>query len=266
MSTSAGSAVRPDTSKSAALKQVCFCIVLYESDPVKLRRLFQSIQGVRNAHEIWVADNSARDTLRELCMRHGAHYLHFDRNLGFGTAHNRLLERTRDRFRYHLLINPDIHFEPSTVTRLLRRMERTPEVVQLMPRVTYPDGRPQYPVRPLPRPLHLLARRLRLMPVEGAPTKQALRGERPLFFSGCFVLLRSSVIRDMELFDERFFLYFEDVDLSRRLGDVGRQEYWPMVSVVHDWEGGSRRRLRLTVHHIRSFIKYFNKYGWRPLW
>jgi len=63
-------------------------------------------------------------------------------------------------------------------------------------------------------------------------------------------------------FDERFFMYMEDVDLVRRIGDVSDAVYLPSVQVKHAYAKGSYRSRKLLGYHLRSAILYFNKWGW----
>lgn len=76
------------------------------------------------------------------------------------------------------------------------------------------------------------------------------------------MLMRCDTLRRVGLFDERFFLYFEDVDLSRRIGRVARTVFFPGVQVEHGYAAGSYRNARLLWHHIVSAVRYFNKWGW----
>ena len=72
-----------------------------------------------------------------------------------------------------------------------------------------------------------------------------------------------SVMRQVGLFDERFFMYLEDVDLTHRIGAVAQTIYYPHVCVIHAYARGSYTSLRLTGHHARSAVRYFNKWGWQ---
>lgn len=63
-------------------------------------------------------------------------------------------------------------------------------------------------------------------------------------------------------FDERFFMYSEDVDLCRRIGEVSKTMFYPMASVYHGYEKGSYKSWKLLKYHICSAIQYFNKWGW----
>jgi GT2 family glycosyltransferase len=80
--------------------------------------------------------------------------------------------------------------------------------------------------------------------------------------SGCFMLMRMDAVLRAGLFDERYFLYFEDVDLSRRVGRIARTVFVPHVSIVHDYAKGSYRDWRLLWHHLVAATRYFNKWGW----
>jgi GT2 family glycosyltransferase len=80
--------------------------------------------------------------------------------------------------------------------------------------------------------------------------------------SGCFLLVRSGILREIGGFDERYFMYLEDVDLVRRVGKSAEVMYEPSVFVVHAYGKGSYRNFKLLAYHILSAIKYFNKWGW----
>jgi GT2 family glycosyltransferase len=80
--------------------------------------------------------------------------------------------------------------------------------------------------------------------------------------SGCFMLLRVEVLKIVGLFDEQFFMYLEDTDLSRRINMQFQTIYYPQVSIVHQYEKGSYKSLKLLKYHVVSAFRYFNKYGW----
>lgn len=80
--------------------------------------------------------------------------------------------------------------------------------------------------------------------------------------SGCFMFLRSTALKEAGLFDERFFMYMEDVDLCRRIGAVSQTVFFPGCSVIHGYSKGSYKSARLFRLHLGSAIRYFNKWGW----
>ena len=82
------------------------------------------------------------------------------------------------------------------------------------------------------------------------------------FLSGCFMFLRTEALKKVGLFDEQFFLYTEDADLSRRIHKHYRTVYYPQVTIYHYHQRGSYRNFWLMWCNIKSAIRYFNKWGW----
>jgi GT2 family glycosyltransferase len=80
--------------------------------------------------------------------------------------------------------------------------------------------------------------------------------------SGCFMMLNCAAISEVGVFDERFFMYMEDVDLCRRMQEGYKTIYFPKMAIYHVYEKGSYRSLRLMLCHIVSAVKYFQKWGW----
>ena len=80
--------------------------------------------------------------------------------------------------------------------------------------------------------------------------------------SGCFMFVRIAVLKKVGGFDERYFMYAEDLDLCRRIGKVSRTMYYPNVVVYHEYAKGSYKNRRLLRYHLSSVVKYFNKWGW----
>jgi GT2 family glycosyltransferase len=85
------------------------------------------------------------------------------------------------------------------------------------------------------------------------------------YLSGCCMLFRSETFEAVGGFDERFFLYLEDADLTRSLGMRGRTLHWPAASVVHHWGRGNHRSWKLTLVNFHSAWVYFRKWGLK-LW
>jgi GT2 family glycosyltransferase len=82
------------------------------------------------------------------------------------------------------------------------------------------------------------------------------------FLSGCFMFFRTEALREVGLFDERFFLYTEDTDLTRRVNSRFRTVYFPDVSIYHHHARGSYNDFWLMMRNAQSAIRYFNKWGW----
>lgn len=255
-----------------SIMDISVSVVAYETDPAELSTLLASFSGSELRIQVTVVDNSATCALREVVSRHGARYIKTERNLGFGSGHNLVLREMLPRAKYHLVVNPDILLSPAVLQRLVFFMENNPSVGQVMPRILYPGGKEQRLCKLLPSPIDLLGRRFLGALGDVLLAKQKARYElrdadlsmvsRVPNLSGCFMFLRGSVLEQSGLFDERFFLYMEDVDLCRRIGACSWTVFLPEVSVTHGYAKGSYRQRRLLRYHIESAVRYFNKWSW----
>jgi GT2 family glycosyltransferase len=191
-------------------------------------------------------------------------------NLGYGRGHNQALLWAKGLSRYHFVLNTDIVFSSDTLTKLVLFMDNRPSAGLVMPKVYYPDGRIQRLCRLLPTPIDLIGRRFfgwtrwsqqRDRKYESHNWNYESVASFP-FLSGCFMALRRSVIEQVGGFDERYFLYAEDLDLSRRINAVSETLYYPFASIIHDYRSESGRGLRRLLYGIVSLGKYYNKWGW----
>ena len=189
-------------------------------------------------------------------------------NLGFGRAHNIALQKAAHESKYHLVLNPDISFPRMTLERIKNFMDNDHSIGLLLPKVLFPDGRLQRLCRLLPTPADLFFRRF-LKPFtknvdfyyEMHFADYNTTFEAP-FLSGCFMFLRSNILKEVGFFDDNIFLYFEDLDLSRRINQRFKTLYYPEVFVYHRYERGAHKSFRLLVRSIKSVLYYFNKWGW----
>ena len=199
-------------------------------------------------------------------------YIFNGKNVGYGGAHNIGMKRSIiDGAKYHIVLNPDVYFENSVIDELKQYADENEDVVYMLPKVLYPDGRLQYLCKLLPTPFDLIFRRF--MPAVGPFKKMNDRYVlkesgydkimNPPCLSGCFMFMRVSTIKEHELFfDEKFFMYCEDFDLIRRMHRVGKTIFYPNVNIVHMHEKSSYKNLGMLMQHMKSACLYFNKYGW----
>ncbi len=251
--------------------RVSCSVVSYKNKPIQIAQVLRSVVASKLNVDLYLVDNSPDDQLSVVAQIFGAHYVHLPNNPGFGAGHNVAIRTAFDRGSiYHLILNPDIHFSADILQTLLRYMESQPDIGLIMPRVRYPDGREQYLCKLLPSPIDLFMRRFspEFYRKSGRLARYELHASRHdqimdvPNLSGCFMLLRMAVLRQVGLFDERFFMYLEDVDLSRRIGKISRTVYFPQVTLIHEYVKGSYNNSKLLFSHICSAIKYFNKWGW----
>jgi len=82
------------------------------------------------------------------------------------------------------------------------------------------------------------------------------------YLSGCFMFLRVAALKEVGTFDERFFMYPEDIDLTRRIHRKYRTVFYPEVSIVHHHAQSSYKNGKMMWIHGLNLIEYFNKWGW----
>lgn len=246
-------------------------IVLYHNSEKEVRHILDCALH-SSIDMIYVIDNSRNDILRLICQGVSDRivYIHSE-NIGYGGAHNIAIRAAIGKgAKYHAVLNPDTYFESPVIDKLIQYMEKSPGAGLVMPKVLYPDGKIQYLCKLLPTPMDLLGRRF--FPwrryIERRNKKYELRFtdyntemEVPSL-SGCFMFMRISILQQIGGFDERFFMYAEDIDLCRRIGEVAKTVYFPNVQVYHEYAKGSYKNKKLLKYHVSSVIKYFNKWGW----
>lgn len=258
--------------------QTSASLVVYQTPARELRQLLQTLQS---AVDVWVViDNSAdqeraAEERKRVTTAFGGIYVASPTNTGFGGGHNLALSYLRDagyETRYHLMVNPDIEFDPAVPSVLAKLLNERPDVGWVMPQVRSEDGSVQPLCKLLPTPIDLLGRRFLpafLQRVFGLSQEDyELKGiadlpsEHVPFLSGCFIFARFDLLQKANGFDDRYFMYMEDVDLSRRFRQFGKLLYWPEVHVTHGHKRGSYHDLWLTLTHVRSAVLYFQRWGW----
>lgn len=244
-------------------------IVTYHTDLNELGQCLQSLTSPI-VGRIFIVDNGNEQRIADFVAGFdNIEYIASD-NVGYGAAHNKAIRRAMQLgASYHLVLNSDVRFSPDILSRLIAVMEQRTEIGQLQPRIEYPDGRLQHTVRLLPTPLDVFGRRF-------LPAKLfRRRNERYLlqqfdhkselniaYHQGSFMLLRIAALIEIGLFDERFFMYPEDIDLTRRMHRLFKTLYYPTETVIHDHRAASYRSLRMLRIHCVNMIRYFNKWGW----
>jgi len=243
-------------------------IVLYNHKLSEIAPLVETLQKSTVVSKIFLIDNSP--TPHQEFNTLGVSYLFNGKNIGYGAAHNLAIRQTIfQHLPYHLVINPDIAFEPDILAKIESFMNNNSDIGLLMPKILYPTGEIQYLCKLVPTPFDLIFRRF--LPAQWTRKRRdkfELRDSgynRILnvpYLSGCFMFLRTEALQRVGMFDERFFMYPEDIDLTRRIHRLYKTIFYPEVQVVHHHAHGSYLNARLLCIHIVNMIRYFNKWGW----
>lgn len=251
---------------------VSFSIVVYKQPLEELQQVVNSLLRYAGKKYIYIIDNSPEDNARVLTqMDKTIVYRYMGKNLGFGAAHNIALTFAEDDgAKYHFVVNPDISYSKDVVKDIVAFMEEHNEVGLVMPKILNEDGKKQFLPKLCPTPSNLFWRKMK------HPTKiherkmnefemREMRDDRIYdvpCVSGCFSVIRLSALREVGKYDERYFMYFEDTDLARRMHQRFRTVYFPFVSVHHGYGHGATKSPKLFLIFVTSAIKYFCKWGW----
>ena len=172
------------------------------------------------------------------------------------------------------MLNPDAELAEDALRAGLSSLQEDPGIVLLSPRVQGADGAQEFLCKRYPSVLvlslrafaphfirHLFRRRLHRYEMRDL-CSGAEEAEIPLA-SGCFMLVRSAALQSVGGFDERYFLYFEDFDLSIRLGSQGRLVFNPAIQIVHHGGYAASKGFQHVKYFIRSGVTFFRQHGWR---
>lgn len=254
------------------MNQLNASIVLYQKEKEPLLNVIKSFLSASSAVKLYLVDNSSNNDLEGLStLDSRIEYIFNCANLGYGSAHNIALKQSvQKKVKYHLVLNPDIDFEVGTLEKLIDFMETNQDVGIVMPNISYPDGSIQYLCKLLPTPFISFFRRF--CTIKNIKNKIDYKYEMRFSgynqvmnvpaLSGCFMLIRTKVIEEIGGFDERFFMYAEDLDFSRRVHKKYKTVFYPHVTVIHGYEKGSYSNYKLLRYHMASLFKYYCKWGW----
>ena len=179
------------------------------------------------------------------------------RPLGFAANHNQAFAACDQPF--FCVANPDIRLEENPFPALLEAMERDPSIAVIAPKVVDPRHRPEDNARHFPTPWSLVRKARGL---DDGRYSGMMTGPTSVdWVAGMFLLIRAEAFRALGGFDERFHLYYEDVDFCARAWKAGwKVQVHPEVSVIHDAQRLSRRNLRYMSWHAASMARYFAKH------
>lgn len=238
-------------------------------------------EGLPAQTEIIVVDNGSSDDSVPFLQSDFPDITLIDtgQNLGLAGGVNRALKAAKGK--YVLLLNPDIIVQPNAVAELVGFMDKNVDVGVAGGKLLSPNGQLQYSCFRFYTPLTIIYRRTWL----GKNNRGTAAIDRFLmkdfdhqsvrdvdWLMGSCLILRQSAVKHVGGMDERFFLYFEDVDWCRRFWEAGwRVTYVPQAQFSHFHQQSSRRSKVLglitnwtTREHIKSAIKYFLKYRSKP--
>lgn len=216
-------------------------IVLYKTPKFQVETVLKSVFDSNYIEKLYVIDNSPNDWWR--CIEKTStiiHYVH-NENIGYGASHNLAMwKAVEEGSNYHVVLNPDLKFDSNVIQTLYEFMEAHKDVGHVMPKIVNQEGEVQCLCKLVPSPFDLIFKRF--LP-KSFSRKSSYKFQLKFadydkemdvpYLSGCFMFFRMEAVQKVKGFDERFFMYPEDIDITRRIHKFYRTVYYPKVFVYH---------------------------------
>ncbi len=232
--------------------------VVSHGDAGKVALLLQSLRvfELDCRFQIILTDNLGNDLSELDCPRGSTiEVIRNEHPRGFSFNHNQAFRRSRAD--YFCILNPDVIFIQEIFDPLIESLELDKADV-IAPLIVDSQGKAQDSYRLLPAPLDLVRRQMpgyRFTPIAASADGLV----RPDWIAGIFMLFKSKAYRQLNGFDEKYFLYFEDVDFCSRARLAGLKLIVDThLSIQHDAQRASRRSLTYLLWHLRSAIRFFS--------
>lgn len=247
----------------------------------------QCIKGIEQSrisvpYEIIIVDNHSQDGCIEMLKQEFEHVITIasEKNGGFAYGNNLGIKKALGK--YIMIMNPDVALTEGAIETMVEFLKIHPRCGIVGPRLIHPDGTIQYSCRCFPKTYTPLLRRTILGKISLAQKElrrylmmdwgHGISKKVDWIFGAC-IMLKKEALEIVGIFDERFFLYFEDCDLCRRMWQHGFEVWYVAeVELVHYHQRLSDQRRgifsifhKVTRVHIASAIKYFAKYRGVPL-
>lgn len=241
-------------------------IVLYIENEEVLLRTIKSFLAIPFSKTLYIIDNSPTELTNSFILNHpDIRYVFNNKNLGFAKANNSILQELKINSTHHLILNPDVEFDSKVVAVLINELVKQESVVMIAPKVVFPDGSHQYSVRKYPSFLDLVLRKTKLykkrIEQQEYQDKDLSKPFFPDAIHGCFMLFKTDDFLALNGFDERYFLYMEDLDICKKIDALGKKKlYYPKVQIIHHLRKGSSKSSTLFFYHFTSALRYFFKW------
>lgn len=212
--------------------------------------------------KLYVIDNNSTDGTADFIEEVGqAEVIRLSKNIGFGAAHNAVLNETLGK--YHFVINPDITLNSDVISDIVDYFESNPDVVMAMPKILNTDGTEQNLPKERPTFKRLFFGRIsKKIRSDYVWAQKSITTPCEIdFCTGCFFCIRTEIFKRVCGFDQRYFMYLEDADLTIKAKHKGKVMFLPQFCVTHAWERESSKSLKYLFIHIVSCFKFLFK--WR---
>ena len=249
-----------------------FAIVTYNNAEIIEATIRSIVENIPKefTYILYIIDNDSKDNTLDIikCIKGNIEIINLGVNKGFGYGHNAILSLIKSR--YHFVVNPDITIENSDqIKKMIEYMEKNQDVGMLSPLVLSPDLSTQYLCKTNPTVLDMTIRRISPNLFTKRQNKYIMKetGYNKImnldYATGSFMVFRSEIYIKLNGFDDAFFMYLEDADITRRVNQISKAIFFPHARIIHSWERSGHKSLKFAKITIESMFIYFNKWGWK---
>jgi GT2 family glycosyltransferase len=252
-------------------------IVVYREDFAQIKDCFLSLISAipeNIKYEITIVDNGALELNKTIDLEREIknifpnlpiNYFLSPKNGGYGYGHNQVILKSDAE--YHLILNNDVYLMPDTLKNALHFMQQNPHVGMLVPDVYDMKEKRVYLCRHNPTLWISFLRRFAPVFLKKLFNKQLTQFEmrdknynEAIFKlsnpTGCFMFCRVDLLKCLGGFDEKFFMYYDDSDLGRRMESISQIAYSPTVKVKHVWRRAAYQDKRMAWIASKSALYY----------
>lgn len=222
------------------------------------------------SYKLYIIDNDSKDNTLDLVRKINGNIeiLELGVNKGFGYGHNAILDIINSK--YHFVVNPDIEIENSDqIKKMVAYLDINKDVGMLSPLILSPDFSIQYLCKTNPTVFDMLIRRISPNLFKQRQDKYIMKetGYNKImkldYATGSFMVFRTDIYKAIKGFDDDFFMYLEDADITRRVNEISKAILYPEARVIHAWERSGHKSFKFAKITVQSMIIYFNKWGWK---
>lgn len=258
------------------MSELSISIVLYNNSASQIDKVVKNLLNVTqdlNGVEIFLINNSQDNYYLNWFLKRYENskkiqVVTADKNRGFGSGNNLVLSRLNSK--YHIVMNPDVMISDALeLEKMVHYMDDNTEYGLLSPVVKFPNGQVQHLLK---QKSNVLDMALRFTGLPGFSRRKEKFVNLPDGYEsthpaenvpGSFMLFRTKVLKEIDGFDQNYFLYMEDCDITMKVNQVSQTIFYSKACVYHEWQRENKKSLRGAIRMLQSMVKYFNKWGWQ---
>jgi len=247
-------------------------IVTYNNSKIIQDTIMNIVSNIAEkfTYKLYIIDNNSVDDTVNIAKRINGNIeiIELKDNKGFGHGHNVILDRINSK--YHFVVNPDITIEnQEQIEKMIDFLDNNLDVGMMSPLILSPDLSIQYLCKTNPTVFDMLIRRVSQNFLPKRQDKYVMKEtgyDKTMYLeyaTGSFMVFKTDIFKKLSGFDEKFFMYLEDADITRRVNQISRAVFYPNARVIHAWERGAHKSFKFARITVQSMIIYFNKWGWK---